>query len=111
MKISELRGVESAEPGRFAELYHYDPWWVFRGMGGVPDALRRTILPSNIAKTFLLDGHEWKVYDVEAEADAERIHAIVATDELFRRHEFTKGTLDLPLLRPLHRPPHGTPRT
>ncbi|TLZ64647.1 MAG: hypothetical protein E6K12_10905 [Methanobacteriota archaeon] len=57
--------------------------------------MRRAILPSNIAKTFQLDGHEWKVYDVEAEADAERIHAIVAKDELFRRRDFTTADLDL----------------
>ena len=100
LKISDLRGVESTEPGRFVELYHYDPWWVFRGMGGIPDPLRRAILPSNIARTFLLDGHEWKVYDVEAEADAERIHAIVAKDESFRRRDFTAADLNLSVTWP-----------
>jgi hypothetical protein len=98
--MTGLRGLESIEPPRFAELYHYDPWWVFRGMGGVPGAWRRAILPTNIARTFPFGKNVWKVYDVEVESDGERIRTIVAKDEIFRRHMFTKESIDLRLLRP-----------
>ncbi len=91
----DVRELASVDTSAFRHLYHYDPWWVFRGMGGGVDAWTQAIVPSNIAKTFPLEGRRWKVHDVEIASDGARVRAIVAKDEAFRRREFTAADLDL----------------
>lgn len=98
--LRDLREVAAVNASEFQHTFHYDPWWVFRGIGGVSDAVKRTILPTNIATPFVLRGRRWKIHDVELEGDGARVRAIVAKDEVFRARAFTKETLDLATLVP-----------
>ena len=94
-KMSDLRGLELMDPAGFKELYHYDPWWVFRGIAGVSDELKHAISPTNISKPFHHDGRHWKVHDIEIAPDGGTLLAIIAKDDVFRRRDFTAAELDL----------------
>ena len=92
---SDLRDLGTIEPGVFKALHHYDPWRVFRGIGGVSDALKQAIRPTNIAQAFRHDRRHWKVHDIVLAPDGAAVLAIVAKDEVFRRRDFTSADLDL----------------
>jgi len=93
-KVSDLQDLETMDPAGFNDLYHYDPWWVFRGIGGVSDELKQAVHPTNIARPFKHDGRHWKVHDVEVAPDGGTVLAIVAKDDVFRRRDFTARDLD-----------------
>lgn len=97
-EIRNLRGVDAFAPQDFRERFHFDPWWVFRGMGGVSEEMKRVILPTNIAGSFALQGRRWKVHDVDLEPGGARVLAIIAKDDVFRARTFTKADFDLDLL-------------
>ena len=79
----------------FDGLYHFDPWWVFRGIGGVGGEYRAAIIPTNVARTFRIGDVAWKVHDVEFGPRMESVVAIEAKDDSYRKHAFTKENLDL----------------
>ncbi len=79
----------------FAALYHFDPWWVFRGKGGVAGAYRDVVVPTNIAQPFRAGDATWKVHDVGFGPWTESAVIIEAKDESFERRAFTKADLDL----------------
>ena len=89
------RPLEEHSRSSFEGLYHFDPWWVFRGMGGVGGEYRDAILPTNIARTFRVDDVTWKVHDVEFGPHTGSVVAIEAKDDSYRRRTFTKANLDL----------------
>ena len=91
----DLLGLDRWNPDSFLPLFHYDPWWAFRGIGGVPDAVKRAILPANIAKRFKWRKQEWKVHDVIFSDGDGRVRAILAKNETFQRREFTRDEIDL----------------
>jgi len=92
--------LESVDPSGFAGVFHFDPWWVFRGIGGVHDAWKLAILPANVAKPFGFEGRHWKIHDVHLDGDGERVSAINAKDEGFQSRMFTRANFDLGVLRP-----------
>ena len=94
-RTAEATPLISVEPGIFRELFHYDPWWVFRGMGGIPLELRDAVIETNIAHPFHLGKQAYKVHDVEFEPSGEKVKALVAKDHLFRVKRFGPGELDL----------------
>ena len=91
----DLEPAERWNPEGLRDLFHYDPWWVFRGIGGVPEPVKMAILPTNIAKPFRHDKREWKVHDVIFDPNDGRVEAIEAKNEVFHRREFTHEDLDL----------------
>jgi len=91
----DLEPLERWKPETFRTLYHYDPWWVFRGIGGVPDAIKEAILPTNIAKEFSHGKQRWKVHDVIFDSTGQLLEAIVAKNHVFHQREFTGKDLDL----------------
>ncbi len=97
--LRDIRDLTSVEPNTFTDLFHFDPWRVFLGIGAVPDPTKRAILPTNIARPFAAEKHRWKVHDVELEPDGGRVRAILAKDEVFRARVFTRATLDLGAFR------------
>ncbi len=94
-KRSDAKAVAVLEPGIFRELFHYDPWWVFRGIGGVPQELKDEILETNINHPFKVGHETWKVHDVEFEPAGDRVKALVAKDHVFKVRKFAPGELDL----------------
>jgi len=79
----------------FATLYHFDPWWVFRGKGGVAGAYRDAVIPTNISRPFRAGGATWNVHDVEFAPQMETAVSIEGKDALFRKRTFTKANLSL----------------
>ena len=101
---SDLRTDARAEDARplgqiprseFATVYHFDPWWIFRGKGGRAAAYRDVIVATNISRPFLSGGSVWSVHDVTFAPLTDAAVAIEAKDPLFRKRAFTNGTLDL----------------
>jgi hypothetical protein len=88
------------DPAGFTDLFHFDPWWVFRGMGGIHDPWKGSILPTNVAKPFAFERHHWKIHDVQFEDGGEGVRAIIAKEEMFRTRSFARGNFDLGVLRP-----------
>ncbi len=94
-KSSDAKPLTSVEPGIFRELFHYDPWWVFRGIGGASQELKDEVLETNIGHPFKVGKETWKVHDVEFEHDGTKVKALVAKDHLFKVRRFGPGELDL----------------
>lgn len=94
-RMAEFKDLASIEPGDFHRLFHYDPWWVFRGMAGVSDEMKQAILPTNISKPFRRRDQVWKVHDVDVGDRGAEVVAIVAKNEMFERRHFTREDLDL----------------
>lgn len=95
IRHTDVRSLAEVEPGTFSGLYHFDPWRVFRGIGGVDDPMKQAVQATNIARPFKLEKHHWKVHDVDFEFSGERVRAIIAKDEIFQRRDFTPEELDL----------------
>lgn len=91
----EARPLTTMMPDEFHGTYHFDPWWVFRGMGGVADRYRSVVLPTNIARPFRFEGSEMKVHDVEFGPQLTAAVRIEAKDPLYRLKTLEKGTFDL----------------
>ena len=91
----DARSLAHVPRSEFATLYHFDPWWVFRGKGGVAGEYRDTIVPTNVARTFRAGDAMWTVHDVTFGPRMEAAVAIEAKDALFRKRTFTKASLDL----------------
>jgi len=94
-KGSDAVPLNTVEPGSFRELFHFDPWWVFRGIGGVALEIKEAITETNIAHPFHVAKQSYKVHDVEFETSGEKVKAIVAKDHLFKVRRFAAGELNL----------------
>jgi len=94
-KSSDAAPLATIEPGTFRELFHFDPWWVFRGIGGVSLELKEDIIQTNIAHPFHVGKQAYKVHDIEFEPDGAKVKAIVAKDHLFKVRRFGPGDLNL----------------
>lgn len=95
----DLRPVESIPVERFRELAHFDPWWAFRGIGGVGRPWIEAVIDSNLARPFKFEGTRYKVHDLTYSGDLGHLEAIVAKDELFHPRTFRRGEIDLLALR------------
>ncbi len=97
--VSALEPIPSVPPDRFEGLVHFDPWWAFRGIGGVDRVWVDAILASNIAGTFNREGTTYKLHDLEFDPDLRTVDAVIAKDPVFRTVAFHRGDLNLLLLR------------
>ncbi len=87
--------LAAVSPEEFHGRYHYDPWWVFRGIGSTGDAYRGAVLPTNIARPFRFEGANMKVHDVEFGPRLDTVVRIDAKDPLYRSKSLEKGAFDL----------------
>ncbi len=94
-KSSDATPLAAVEPAIFREVFHYDPWRVFRGIGGLPQELMDAVLLTNIVHPFQAGKTLFKVHDVEFEPMGEKVKAIVAKDSLFKVRRFAPGELNL----------------
>ncbi|HKZ99459.1 MAG TPA: hypothetical protein VJ326_07720 [Thermoplasmata archaeon] len=95
----DLRPIESLPVEGFARLAHFDPWWIFRGIGGVERRSIDAILRTNVAGTHALRGRRMKVHDLEFALDLSHLDAVVAKDDAFRVARLAPGDVDLLALR------------
>lgn len=96
---SKLEKIASMPLERFETVVHFDPWWAFRGVGGVERDWVNAILASNIAGTFNHEGTTYKVHDIQFNAGLDAADALVAKDPVFRTVSFHRSDLDLLVLR------------
>lgn len=96
---AKLEPVSSVPLARFETVVHFDPWWAFRGIGGVPRDWVRAILAANLAGTFFHEGTTYKLHDFEFSPGLDRLEAVVGKDPVFKTVRFHRGDLDLLLLR------------
>jgi len=97
--VHALHPIESMPVDSFASLVHFDPWWAFRGVGGVDRAWLSAIFATNIARPFHHEGKVFKIHDLRFAQGMDRLVALIAKDELFRTREFHTGGIDLLALR------------
>lgn len=97
--MSHLEKITSVPLERFREVVHFDPWWAFRGIGGVPHEWIDAVIASNLAGTFNHEGTTYKVHDLEFDPSLTRLEALVAKDPFFKTVSFARGDLNLLLLR------------
>ena len=97
--VSALEPLASVPVKEFEPVVHFDPWWVFRGIGGVDRERIDAILATNLAGTFNHEGTTYKVHDLEFDPSLRSLEAVVAKDPVFRPITFRKGDLDLLSLR------------
>lgn len=107
VRTSDLRAIESIPAEHFASLVHWDPWWAFRGVGGVDRAWIEAIIATNIARAFQHEGRTFKVHDLRFADGMEELEALIAKDEVYRVTEFRPRDIDLLALRPR---PRAIPR-
>lgn len=96
---SKLEPISSLPLKRFETVVHFDPWWAFRGIGGVERDWVKAILATNIAGTFFHEGTTYKLHDLEFGPDLDRLDAIVAKDPVFKTVTFHRSDVNLLLLR------------
>ncbi len=96
---SRLEAITSAPLETFERVVHFDPWWAFRGIGGVPREWIDAVLASNLAGTFNHEGTTYKVHDLQFDPALTSVVALVAKDPMFKTVSFARGDLDLLLLR------------
>ncbi len=96
---SKLEKIVSMPLDRFETVVHFDPWWAFRGVGGVERDWVKAILASNISGTFNHEGTSYKVHDLVFTPALDAVDALVAKDPVFRTVSFHRSDLDLLLLR------------
>jgi hypothetical protein len=96
---AKLERITSLPVSGFDELVHFDPWWVFRGVGGVDRAWIDAVLATNIAGTFNHEGSVYKLHDLEFDPALKTLVGIVAKDPVFRTVTFRRGDLALLGLR------------
>ena len=94
-----LRRIENVPLETLSGLFHYDPWWAFRGVSGVDRTWVQAVFATNIARPFVHDGKKLKVHDLQFADGMQRLEAVFAKDEVFRSIEFHLGDLDVPSLR------------
>lgn len=99
-----LETLATVPVGTFANVVHFDPWWVFRGVPGVDRERIGAILATNVAGTFNHEGTTYKVHDLVFDPRAQSLESVVAKDPVFRNATFAKGDLDVLQLR---KPPRG----
>ena len=104
LPIRSLRPIESTAISVYATLVHWDPWWAFRGVGGVDRTWTQAIFATNIAHPFRHMGRTFKIHDLRFAEDMTQLEAVIVKDELFRTTEFHSGDIDILGLR-------GGPRT
>ncbi len=97
---SQLEPITSVPVERFADVVHFDPWWAFRGIGGVPREWIDAVLASNLAGSFSHEGTNYKVHDFVFAASFGSLDALVAKDPVFETVSFVHGDLELLPLRP-----------
>ncbi len=97
--VSKLEKIATMPLERFETLVHFDPWWAFRGVGGVERDWVNAILASNIAGTFNHEGTTYKVHDLVYTPRLDAVDTLVAKDPVFRTVSFHRSDLDLLLLR------------
>lgn len=97
--MSKLETMASVPVERFETLVHFDPWWAFRGVGGVERDWVNAILASNIAGTFNHEGTTYKLHDLVFNPHLDAADSLVAKDPVFRTVSFHRSDLDLLLLR------------
>ena len=98
--VHALRAVETTPTEDFGSLVHFDPWWAFRGVSGVERPWIESILKTNIAHPFHLEGRTFKIHDLRFADGMDRLESLIAKDEMFHRREFRAGDIDLLGLRP-----------
>lgn len=98
---ADLHLVETIPLDEFVGLVHFDPWWAFRGIGGVRGEWVRAIVATNLAGFFDHGATRYKVHDLVFDDALSRLEALVAKDGLFRVATFRKGDIDLMGLRDL----------
>jgi len=97
--VAQLEPITTLPVSRLEEVVHFDPWWAFRGIGGIDRAWVDAVLASNIAGTFNHEGSVYKVHDLEFDAGLKILDGVVAKDPVFRPVTFRKGDLSLLGLR------------
>jgi len=97
--VSKLEPISAMPVERFEAVVHFDPWWAFRGIGGVGREWVDAILASNIAGTFNHEGTTYKLHDLTFDPALKALDAIAAKDPVFRNASFRKGDVELLLLR------------
>lgn len=100
VQMEDLRSIESLPLERFETLVHFDPWWAFRGVSGVPRAAIDAIFATNIARPFRRDGRTWKLEDLEFSGDLRSLRHAIAKDDGFHRFALGRADLDLLALKP-----------
>jgi hypothetical protein len=106
--LEDLKSLGLLDAASFAELVHFDPWWVFKGIGGVPRASIDAIIASNLAGSFVRDATRLKVHDLVFDKAMARLEALIAKDDAFHTIRLERGGVDL---RALRRTPFGHPKT
>jgi len=96
---ADLDLIETIPLDDFAGLAHFDPWWAFRGIGGVRGEWVRAIVATNLAGFFDHGATRYKVHDLVFDDALSRLEALVAKDDAFRAATFRKGDIDLIGLR------------
>ncbi|MGQ0797377.1 MAG: hypothetical protein ACT4OI_05905 [Methanobacteriota archaeon] len=99
----DLRPVEAVPVAEFAGLAHLDPWWAFRGIGGVLPGWVRAIVATNLAGSFDRGGARYEVHDLVFDGSLSRLEAVVAKDDAFRSATFSQRDINLAALRKGHR--------
>jgi hypothetical protein len=94
--VANLEPIMTVPIANFEPLAHFDPWYVFRGVGGVDRAWVDAVLATNIAGEFNHEGSVYKLHDLVFDPNLTVLEGVVAKDPVFRTVTFRKG--DLPLL-------------
>ena len=98
-RTSQLEKITTVPLERFGELVHFDPWWAFRGIGGVPREWIEAVIASNVAGTFNHEGTTYKLHDLTFNASLTALDVLLAKDPVFREVSFARGDVDLLQLR------------
>jgi len=98
-RVDDLRPVETVPTAEFTRLTHFDPWWAFRGIGGVRTEWVRAIVATNLAGSFERGGVRYKVHDLVFDGGLSSLEALLAKDDAFRTATFSKDDIDLEALR------------
>lgn len=97
--VAKLEPIMAVPVSTFDPVVHFDPWYVFRGVGGVDRAWVDAVLATNIAGDFNHEGSVYKLHDLVFDPGLKVLEGVVAKDPVFRTVTFRKGDLSLLLLR------------
>lgn len=104
-RLAALKPLISVPLDAFLGLAHFDPWWTFRGIGGVGRPWADAVISTNIAHPFVGNGVRYKVHDLAFLPGVRRLASLIAKDDHFRPREFRKGDLDVLGIRQVSRRP------
>jgi len=96
---ARLEKISATPTSGFANVVHFDPWWVFRGAPGVERDWVNAILATNIAGTFNHEGTTYKIHDLAFDSHLRSLEGVIAKDPVFKTVTLGKGDLDLLQLR------------